>query len=161
MAAGHGGPRTPAKPAHVSGPGKYSKRTDGKPGQSLSAAPDQAYGDKKAQIDSQRIAPMGAAEPMAPAAQAAQAQQGPPQDAQPQQMAPFAGGAFNAPSDRPNEPITHGVDIGPGAGPEALGVPPQGQRPDGYLTGLLGQMSAADRTGTAAKLYEIARQRGV
>jgi hypothetical protein len=29
MANGHGGPRTPANPAPVSGPGALSKRTDG------------------------------------------------------------------------------------------------------------------------------------
>lgn len=31
MANGHGGKRKPAKPAAVSGPGKYSQRTDGFP----------------------------------------------------------------------------------------------------------------------------------
>lgn len=74
--------------------------------------------------------------------------------------APGAAGAvpFDAPSQRPNEPITHGVDIGPGAGSEVLGMQAQ---PTGYLTNMLQQMSASDTTGTLAKLYLIAQQRGV
>jgi hypothetical protein len=34
--------------------------------------------------------------------------------------APGALGAFNRPTERPNEPITHGLPTGPGAGPEIM-----------------------------------------
>jgi hypothetical protein len=153
--AEHGGYRAPASPAPVSGPGKYSKRTDGHPSQVLSAAPDQAYGEQKAQLDAQRLAPMGAAAPLPPSATPASA----PADAGPS-LAPYAGGDFTGPSARPGEPITHGVDIGDGGGSAVLNLP-AGPRPDGYLTNMLEQMSATDTTGTLGKLYLIAKQRGV
>jgi hypothetical protein len=73
----------------------------------------------------------------------------------------YAGGAFGGPSARPGEPVTHGVDIGPGGGPEVLGVTPQAQMPTGYITNLLQTMSATDTTGTLGKLYLIAKQRNV
>lgn len=31
--------------------------------------------------------------------------------------------AFDRPTERPGEPVTHGAPVGPGAGPEALGLP--------------------------------------
>jgi hypothetical protein len=45
---------------------------------------------------------------------------------------PAAGslGAFNRPSDRPEEPITAGLSTGPGPGPDALGLGPQGKPED-------------------------------
>jgi hypothetical protein len=152
--AEHGGYRKPAHPAPVSGPGKYSKRTDGGPAQVLSAVPDQGYGEQKAQMDAQRLAPMGGTAPLPPA---------------PTVSAPSAGGGsappslpLHAPTQRPGEPVTHGVDIGPGGSASALSLPAGGgEMPSGYLTNMLASMSATDMTGTMAKLYEIARQRGV
>jgi hypothetical protein len=44
-------------------------------------------------------------------------------------MAGMAGG-LNAETARPNEPVTHGLSTGPGAGPEILGGP---QSPAGDL----------------------------
>ena len=37
--------------------------------------------------------------------------------------APGSLGAFNRPSERPNEPLTHGLSMGPGGGPEVLSNP--------------------------------------
>jgi hypothetical protein len=34
-------------------------------------------------------------------------------------------GEFTRPTERPNEPITHGLPTGPGAGPEAIGLDPR------------------------------------
>lgn len=154
--AEHGGYRKPANPAPVSGPGKYSRRTDGGPAQVMSAAPDQAYGDKTAQMNQQRIAPMGGATPMPPAAQAASggAAAGP-------QLPAYSGGDFAGPSSRPNEPITAGVDIGPGPGSAALNLPmstggPQGT---GQMTALLQRLSASDATGILGTLMQAAQAR--
>lgn len=150
MAGGHGGPRTPAKPASVSGPGKYSKRTDGGPAQVLSAAPGQDYGDKKAQLDAQRVAPMGAAAPMPKAAQAAQAQGA--------SLPQFAGPGLTDPTQRPGQPITAGTDIGPGPDSSILGLnsPAAGT---GQMTALLQRLSATDTTGILGKLMQAAQAR--
>lgn len=156
MANGHGGYRRPSKPAPVSPPGKYARRTDGRPGQVLSAAPDQDYGAIKQQLDQQRVAPLGAAAPMpAPAAAAPQGNAGALSGQTP---SPYTGGAFNAPSARPNEPVTAGVPMGAGPGPEALSFPTfnQAARPDGSMTNLLRQLSVRDTSGTISKLLNSA-----
>lgn len=157
MADGHGGMRTPAKPAPVSGPGKYARRTDGGPAQVLSAAPDQDYGQMKAQLDAQRVAPMAGTAPMPPAAPTGTPDQG----AAPSAPA-YQGGAFNAPSSRPNEPVTAGVDIGPGPGSSALNFQPvqQGQG-TGAMTSLLQQFAATDPSGVLGQLLTAAQNRGV
>lgn len=148
MADGHGGHRTPANPAPASGPGRLSKRTDGGPSQKLMSQTDQPYGAREETLQQERSAPMSQADTVH--AMQVPAAGGPPS----------GGGDFGAPSQRPGEPITHGVDIGPGAGPEAIGMP-TGQMPTGYLTNMLQAMSATDTTGTLAKLYLIAKQRNV
>lgn len=159
MADGHGGYRQPANPAPVSGPGRYSQRTDGHPAQVMSAAPDQAYGDQKAQLDAQRIAPMAGTAPMphpAPVAPQGQGQQAAPPSA-PQ----FPGGPFNAPSARPNEPVTAGVDIGPGPGSSVLSAPiAQQGAGTGAMTAMLQRLSATDTTGILGKLMMAAQARG-
>lgn len=153
MADGHGGYRKPSKPAPVSGPGAHARRTDGGPAQSVSSAPGQAYGERKNQEDAQHIAPMAGKDPMPkPAAEMP--------SAQPSSMPPYGGGDFAGPSSRPDEPVTAGAAAGPGPGPEILGMQPAAM-PTGYITQLLQRMSATDTTGTLAKLYEIAQQRGV
>lgn len=100
MANGHGGYRRPENPAPVSGPGKFSQRTDGGPGdarQPIRYVPGMEYGGGQELMDIQSGAPM-AAEGSAPRI------------------------SFDAPTERPDEPITHGAPIGAGAGPEALPV---------------------------------------
>lgn len=59
MANGHGGHRTPAKPASASGPGRYSQRTDGGPVQKLRKMTGGDYGFNQEMMDLQRSAPMG------------------------------------------------------------------------------------------------------
>lgn len=146
MANGHGGYRKPEHPAPVSGPGKYSKRTDGGPAQVLSAAPDQGYGEAGQQLDAQRIAPMAGTAPMPPAAPLPNADSG---GAGP--TGPTAG--FGDPTSRPDEPITAGVNIGPGPGSMFLPSPAQGT---GFITSLLQRLSATDTTGLLAQLAERA-----
>lgn len=158
--ADHGGYRQPSKPAPVSGPGAHSRRTDGGPGhhsQVLSTAPDQPYGEQKAQLDAQRAAPMGGATPMPAAAAAGGGGQAAPTGV------PFQGGDFAGPSQRPDEAVTHGVPIGPGAGTEALSLPQQqgAGMPNGAMTATLRNLSATDTTGVLAQLYSRAAELGV
>lgn len=115
MADGHGGYRKPEKPAAVSGPGKYSARTDGQPGaQPIRALPDAGYGEQADYTGLQQAAPLASSQGM------------------PAPQAPQGGGAgqpgptpvpLSAPEQNPGVPITHGLDVGPGAGPEVLGDP--------------------------------------
>lgn len=86
----------------VSGPGKYARRTD------LSYQ-SQGYGDGVAYDAAKSGAPLATA-PKSPQLSTA------PQVPTPQ--APVTG--MFEPTQRPNEPVTHGVDIGAGAGSEAL-----------------------------------------
>ena len=72
---------------------------------------------------------------------------------------PYSGGAFNAASGRPNEPVTHGVDIGPGGGSEALNLP-QPVNPaagTGQMTALLQRVSTTDTTGILGQLMVAAQ----
>lgn len=100
-----GGYRKPRDPAQRSGPGALSQRTDGKPGERFvpSGGP---YGSRKAleEINAQ-----------APAAASASGGGG-------QEAAPVGEPVdmFAMPTDFPDEPITAGVPIGPGAGPSEI-----------------------------------------
>lgn len=162
MANGHGGQRTPAKPAPVSGPGALSKRTDGGPGdtkvQAATAPTGLPYGDHQQLIQQQGVQPLSKATlpPAAPVAASA----GDAGAANP--TPPYTGGAFGAPSSRPGEPITTGVAIGPGAGPEAMTLPQGAQtQATGAMTQMLSQMSPTDTTGLLGQLYRAAQNYGV
>lgn len=79
-----------------SGPGKFAKRTDRQGAKQL---PNAAYGEQKQFQQDQAGAPMSkTANPMA--------------DVVP----------LTAPTRRPDEPVTAGVDAGPGPGSEILGL---------------------------------------
>ena len=158
MTRPHGGYRAPSKPNAVSGPGKYSRRTDGGAAQVLSAVPDQPYGEVKQQLDAQRIAPMaGVAPTPTPSVSASQGQQ--------PEMAPqYSGPGFGDPSSRPDEPVTAGADVGPGAGSEALSFQPGAATPSqgtGQMTALLQTLSSTDTTGVLGKLLLAAQSHGV
>lgn len=56
---------------------------------------------------------------------------------------PGALGAFDRPTERPNEPISHGLPIGPGGGPEVLSNP-AGQPAMTLLQQLANQPYASD-----------------
>ena len=62
-----------------------------------------------------------------------------------------------APSQRPDEPITSGINTGPGPGSEVLGLP---QRTES-LSSILAQMVQYDTNGEIAALYEQAKARGL
>ena len=96
--------------AGAAGPGKFSKRTDMDMGSI-------AYGEG---VDTQAIK-SGAALSKTPDVQPTSAAG--VRDAAMSQVTPLF-----APTQRPNEPITNGVDIGPGAGSEALMMNQAAQR---------------------------------
>lgn len=112
MAEGHGGPRTPASPAPVSGPGSLSQRTDGgATGQPPMVAPGGPYGSRQEMLGLQSSAPMAGGGASLP--------------------------ALDAPTARPGEPVTAGADAGPGIGMSAAGIQTEAQITDEQLRPLL------------------------
>lgn len=112
MADGHGGYRRPSNPAAVSGPGRLSRRTDGRQPQMIASGGD--YGDRQEMQQLQSGAPMsgdlgsgGMAAGGAPAG-------GPDLS----QLVPLG-----ADSQRPMEDVMAGMSGGPGAGPSVPGMP--------------------------------------
>lgn len=102
MSNGHGGKRTPANPAPVSGPGALSQRTDGGPTQAPMVASGGPYGSRQDQMAIQQGAPLaGGGGDTAPAP-------APP--------------PLDAPTARPDEPVTAGAPVGPGPSPEQAGI---------------------------------------
>lgn len=104
-----GGPRTPNKPAPVSGPGRLSRRTDGGPGQKVRDLPNAAYGEGGEFRDIQSSAAMSLA------SGALTPSQGMP--AGPVPVTPF-----DAPTQYPGQAVTSGAAMGAGPGMEALGI---------------------------------------
>ena len=127
----------------VSGPGSFSKRTD------LEYQPP-AYGDGVAYAEQKAGAPLAKSPDVrgVPASQIASAvQQSAPQDAVT---------SLFAPSQRPHEPITTGVAVGPGAGPEALSMGKATEK----LSDILVKMLPYDTDGSIAVMYQNALARG-
>jgi hypothetical protein len=126
----------------VSGPGKFSVRTD------LPAS--QNYGDRKAMAEQIAGAPTARTPDVRglPTGQVQAAAQAAPQ-------APVT--ELYAPTQRPNEPITSGVAVGPGPGPEVMGYNGQSEK----LSDILSQMLPYDTDGEIAILYQQAVSRGL
>lgn len=95
----HGGYRRPGNPATFSGPGAHSQRTDGGPGETMTQAAryisGMPYGEGK------EVNSVAAAAPLAAA---------PSEEVIP----------FDLPTQRPDEPVTHGAPFGAGGGSETL-----------------------------------------
>ena len=75
-----------------------------------------------------------------------------------------ANGPLTRPSERPNEPVTHGLPVGPGAGPEALqgvgAAAREGVVEQGTLTHLLTNLAAAPGATSAIKDLAARAQSG-
>jgi hypothetical protein len=101
--ARHGGRRQGA-------PGQaYGNRTDlNQNRQPIRVASGQEYGARQAQVAAQKAVPLPA----------------PPVPASPPAPAPGSFGAFLRPTENPNEPLTAGMDIGPGPGRNAIAAAP-------------------------------------
>lgn len=107
--AEHGGYRKPRRPAPVSGPGRLSRRTDGKSPSEL-VGNDGSYGSRS---DMQQVQ-SGA--DMTPDQASAPTLGGGPMPAA-RDLVPL-----DAETQNPDEPITAGVPVGAGVGPEAAGI---------------------------------------
>lgn len=122
----------------VAGPGKFSRRTD------LSYKSEN-YGDGVAY----QAAKSGA--PLATAPKNPKLSQAPVVGAAP------AGVGLYDPTARPDEPITHGVDVGAGAGSSALMMRQGGQK----ISDALVKMLPYDPTGEINIIYQQALARGM
>lgn len=125
---------TMPEPTGVSGPGAMSQRVDKQPMRDVTGLP---YGQGQQMQALQQAAPMAATPPIPP----------PPKP--------------SAPSTRPNEPVTHGADAGPGADSSILtrtqGVPSTG----GAISQAIAQAAATDPSGQLAQLLVAAQQKGL
>ncbi|MCA1846728.1 MAG: hypothetical protein LC792_26760 [Actinobacteria bacterium] len=124
--------------------------------QPVRTAPGQEYGKATAQAEAQRVVPMAAAPPIpagggggpvfAPSPGFDQSIPVPAGYIAPGEVTPL-----HAPTERPGEPLTHGLPVGPGAGPEALGATLQ----QGTLGALLRQ--AATTSGASPEVRALAQ----
>jgi hypothetical protein len=120
--------------AGASGPGKFSKRTD---------LPSAYYGEGVETAAIKSGAPLATTPDVRPS-------QAPVVPAQ-EPITPLF-----APTQRPDEPITAGIDRGPGAGSEALMM----NKSIVKLSDTLAAMLPYDTTGEIAVLYQEALSRG-
>lgn len=131
------------------------------------AVPGQGYGIAGQQRAAQRAIPM-ANGPTMPANQPPAAQQPPNNDLM-SQLQSFNGPgeslSLTRPSERPNEPVTHGLPTGPGAGPEALqgvgAAAREGVIQQGTLRNLLTNLAAQPGATTAIQDLAARAQGGV
>lgn len=126
--AQQGGYRKPNNPAPVSGPGSLSQRTDGGPTQPATYIPGLPYGQGQETYSNQVAAPM-AGNPI------------------PQMEMPTS---LMAPTARPSEPITAGVDIGAGPGSEAK---PKLPNPSYTIQDVIRNLIPYDPSGDAELIY--------
>ena len=139
-----GGYQQPEKPAVQSGPGALSQRTDGGPASKQAAryVAGGDYGDGGL-MGIQQGAPMSAT----PAPRPMPVQSGQPDQRQSSQVIPL-----NAPTQRPDEPVTAGAASGAGPGPEVLRLAPHeqmgGQSAKQVIQGLAAHPDAAPELKT-------------
>lgn len=126
---GRGGYRAPSNPAPVSGPGALSQRTDGGPTQGAKYISGLPYGQGQETYSNQVAAPM--------AGNTMQQMEMPTE--------------LTAPTSRPQEPVTSGIDSGDGPGSEALQLPAQ----QASLAATLQQLIQYDPTGEAELAYRM------
>ena len=144
MADARGGYRQPNKPAPVSGPGAMSQRTDGGATEGMTPPmqtqapkymPGLGYGKGGENMANQEAEPLAGnpVEPMTPPAV-----------------------PLSAPTMRPSEPITAGVDFGPGPGSEAIQIPNTAVSASHTIR----TIAQNDPTGQADLLYRVLQDRG-
>lgn len=132
--AQQGGYRKPENPAPISGPGALSKRTDGNPTQAAKYMSGMPYGENT--YDQQTAAPM-AGKPSVPAME---------------MPTPLM-----APTSRPSEPITSGIDRGEGPGSYALGTLPNTEP---TILNILQRIAENDPSGDTELLYRMLEDKG-
>ena len=133
-----GGYRKPANPAPVSGPGALSRRTDGGPTQAARPIPSGGqYGARKDMMELQSGAPMAG-------------------NPAPQPNINPITSMFEA-TQRPEEPITAGADMGAGPGMEALSM----QLQKTSVTQTFNRLAQSDPTGEIEMILRDLRSRGI
>lgn len=136
--AQQGGYRKPENPAPMSGPGALSQRTDGGPAQGAKYISGLPYGQGQETYNQQTAAPMAAAQP-APAAPT---------------LPPMM--SLNDMTQRPDEPLTAGLDIGEGPGSEVMNVPNRSQS----LIDTIRYLTQFDPSGDAELIYRTLTDQG-
>ena len=127
--------------AGAAGPGKFSKRTD---------LPSQYYGEGV------ETASVKSGAPLASTRGVADNVGGRPSNP-PVPSAPVT--ELFAPSQRPDEPVTAGIDMGAGPGSEALGI--KAMQGSQKLSDILAKMLPYDTTGEVNVMYQNALVRGL
>jgi hypothetical protein len=141
---GRGGYRAPSNPAPVSGPGALSQRTDGAPTQGAKYISGLPYGQGQETYSNQVAAPM-AGNTMGASATGSS---GLVQMEMPTELM--------APTQRPNEPITAGIDIGEGPGSEIMNLP-NTKEP---ISTTMRKIAQFDPTGEAELIYSTLAEYG-
>lgn len=127
-----GGYRKPENPAPISGPGALSQRTDGGPTQPAKYISGLPYGEGQATYDQQTAAPMARNNSPEPTLQMPEPT------------------PLMAPTERPDEPVTAGINVGPGPGSEVMMDRPN----QAYtLTQTLQQLIKYDPSGDTEMIY--------
>jgi hypothetical protein len=128
--------------AGAAGPGKFSKRTDGLSFESTE------YGSGVENTANKAGAPLAKTPDVRATSRSEMGMA-------PSQMEPVT--PLYAPSERADEPITTGIAMGPGAGPEIMGYQKKSER----LSDILATMLPYDTDGEIAILYQQAVARGL
>lgn len=110
---------------------------------------DAKYGENKVYEQQQQVMPAAEAQALPPPPTPNEMAQ-PPADAPYSQMPSI--GAFNAPTARPDEPVTSGAPYGPG--PNSMSMGPQGPYAPQVLSRTLASYGAMDETGVIAELAQ-------
>jgi hypothetical protein len=139
-----GGYQAPNNPAPVSGPGALSQRTDGGPTQPARYISGLPYGQGGETYSNQVAAPM-AGNTMGSSAMSGE---GLVQMEMPTELM--------APTSRVNEPIENGINIGPGAGSEAMNLP-NTKEP---ISITMRKIAQFDPTGEAELIYSTLAEYG-
>lgn len=136
---GHGGKREGA-------PGQaYSNRTDlNQDRQPVQVAAGQPYGARQEQVAAQKAVPLPAA---------------PPVQVPPPSPAPGSFGPFTRPTERPDEPLTAGLPMGAGPGPEAVVGPFGALSAEEQLVAELRGIYAAFPSPDIARLLDYASRK--
>jgi hypothetical protein len=138
MANGQGGYRQPSNPAPVSGPGALSKRTDGGAVEGMTQPAKYMAGlgyGKGGNMEQQTGAPIQGNDIPA---------------------MPMPNVSLSQPSMRPEEPVTAGIDMGPGPGTEALKIPNMQYSASQTIR----QIAQYDQSGESELLYRALLDRG-
>lgn len=147
-----GGYQKPSKPAHSSGVGKNSKRTDGQPIRvpNVTSSKDLQVGDRQMLEAAQRVAPAASATTPSLARSAT--------GTAPNRSQGLPPWLLGMDSQAPTEPMTDGMGMGPGRGPEALTA----RTPAPDIREQVGEQLSLIFNSKVAKewLHDFRRQRG-